>query len=113
MITSLQAHEAFMQKVIADNDRDTNWQNMAQLHDRKIRNFQHERLVHLLVMLTTSLASLFSFFFTLLLDIPAFFFLTFMLLVLSVAYVIHYFKLENGVQRLYKLSDKIEEKLQK
>ncbi len=110
MITRLKTHEAFIQRIITENDKDTNWHTLAKLHERNIGYFQHERMIHLFVMLTTCLATLFSFFFTLLLDTPAFFFFTFILLVLSIAYVIHYFQLENGVQRLYRLSDAIDKK---
>lgn len=112
MISYLKAHEKTVLNLLATNKPDTDWKTVSAMHERKLQYFQHERLIHLLVMLTTSIAALLSFFFTLILDIPVFLILTFVLLVLSIAYVIHYFKLENGVQRLYKLGDKIEEKLQ-
>ena len=111
MITYLKSHEIYMREILLKNDEHTDWQRVKTLHEQKLNNFQHERLIHLIVMLTTSLAALLSFFFTLLLDIPAFLILTLVLLILSIAYVIHYFKLENGVQRLYRLGDALEKRL--
>jgi len=110
MVSYLKSHEVYIRSLLEKNEVDTDWKAIGKHHERKIKYFQHERLIHLLVMLTTSLGTLLSFFFTLLLDNPAFFILTFVLLVLSGAYVIHYFQLENGVQRLYKLGDRIAEK---
>jgi len=110
MVTYLKKHEQIIQELLATNAEKTDWSKVRTMHERKLSYFQHERLIHLFVMLTTSLATLLSFFFTLLLDIPAFFIVTFALLILSIAYVIHYFKLENGVQRLYNISDQIETK---
>jgi amino acid transporter len=111
MITYLKAHEKMMLELLSKNDERTDWKKISDMHERKIRYFQHERLIHLLVMITTTLAALLSFFFTFASNMPAFFILTLVLLILSIAYVVHYFKLENGVQRLYRLSDKLEEKI--
>ena len=111
MITYLKSHETYVSEMLSKNDEHIDWQRIKTLHEQKLNYFQHERLIHLFVMLTTSLAALLSFFFTLLLDIPAFFIMTLVLLILSIAYVIHYFKLENGVQRLYRLGDAVEKRL--
>ena len=110
MVTYLKDHEKLIRELLGKNDSQTDWKTISIQHERKLKYFQHERLMHLLVMLTTSLGTLLSFFFTLILNIPAFFILTFVLLILSVAYVIHYFQLENGVQRLYRLSDNLVKK---
>ena len=71
-----------------------------------IAYLQHERLVHLLVMLTVGLATLLTFLFMLLteqmfLALPAS-----MLTGLFVPYLFYYRKLENTVQSWYKLADK-------
>ncbi len=78
-------------------------------HIDRVRDFQHERLVHLLV----------AFFFALLLigSIVAFLvqpmpelrlplgILSAILLALELAYIRHYYQLENGVQSLYPLTE--------
>ncbi len=111
MITYLQAHETMILELLKKNDEQTDWKQITDMHERKLHYFQHERLVHLLVMITTIIATLLSFFFTFAINMLVFLILTFVLLILSIAYIVHYFKLENGVQRLYKLSDKIVEKI--
>ncbi len=73
----------------------------------KIRFFQHERLIHLLVTLCFA-------FFTLLfmiLGMVSYLFLVpfFILIVFLLFYIVHYFYLENSVQYLYKLYDKVME----
>lgn len=73
----------------------------------KISFFQHERLIHLLVTLFYALISLI---FLALISISLIFIIpTIPLLVFLICYILHYFKLENRVQYLYKLYDKIKE----
>lgn len=69
----------------------------------KINFFQHERLIHLIITLFYAL--MFLIFMVLislsyLFAIPSLFLLIFLLF-----YIVHYFRLENGVQYLYKLYD--------
>ena len=71
----------------------------------KICFFQHERLIHLLVTLAFA-------FFTLLfmlLGMVSYLFLFpfFILIIFLLFYIVHYFYLENSVQYLYKLYDKV------
>jgi uncharacterized RDD family membrane protein YckC len=65
--------------------------------------FQHERLIHLIVTMTVSMLLIFVFyiFFSLLNTLFGILFI--LLLVLDCAYLIHYFRLENGVQRLWEI----------
>ncbi len=71
----------------------------------KIKFFQHERLIHLLVTLFYALMLLVFLILialSVLFILPAFFLLCFL-----VCYIIHYFRLENGVQYLYNLYDNV------
>ena len=73
----------------------------------KISFFQHERLIHLLVTLFYALISLI---FLALISISWIFIIpTIPLLVFLICYILHYFKLENRVQYIYKLYDNIKE----
>lgn len=71
----------------------------------KIHFFQHERLIHLLVTLFFAFLTL-SF---MVLGMLSYLFLIpfGILIVFLIFYIFHYFYLENGVQYLYKLYDKI------
>jgi len=70
-------------------------------HLNQIKFLQHERLVHLLVTLFVMAALLVFFTLFLILKNLWLFVLFLLCLVLSVFYVIHYFKLENTVIRWY------------
>lgn len=74
-------------------------------HLIKISFFQHERLIHLLVTIFYGL--LFIIFMTLGFLSYLFFIISAILLVFLLFYIVHYFRLENGVQYLYKQYDKM------
>ena len=74
-------------------------------HLIKISFFQHERLIHLLVTIFYGL--LFIIFMTLGFLSYLFFIIAAILLVFLLLYIVHYFRLENGVQYLYKQYDKM------
>lgn len=70
--------------------------------------FQHERLVHELVMMLFALLTVGGFFFFAAFPEIAVLALDVLFLALLVPYISHYYGLENGVQRLYDLYDKLE-----
>ena len=76
-------------------------------HLIKINFFQHERLIHLLV--TLFYAILFILFMALGFIHYIFLIITTILLGFLLCYIIHYFRLENKVQYLYKQYDKMRE----
>ena len=71
--------------------------------------FQHERLIHLLVTLAFAVMTILS----LAASLSQFYFLPLfvLFLVLEVPYVLHYYRLENGVQKLQRMYREAEEKL--
>ena len=73
--------------------------------------FQHERLIHLLVTLAFAVMTIFS----LLMTVQEFYFIPLfvLFLALEVPYVFHYYRLENGVQKLQRMYREAEEKLKK
>jgi len=91
--------------------------DMAELrayHAQRIREFQHERLIHLLVMfffggLTLIFIGVFVWILTfgiMLLTVLGGLLAT-IVLVTELFYVGYYYRLENGVQKLYQLTDKL------
>ncbi len=75
----------------------------------KIRFFQHERLIHLLVTLWFAI---FALAFLALGMISYIFLIIFVILIIFLLfYIVHYFFLENHVQYLYKLYDEMREKV--
>ena len=77
----------------------------------KINFFQHERLIHLIITLFYVIMFLI---FLILVSISYIFIIpAFILLIFVIFYIIHYFRLENGVQSLYFLYDEIKNKTKK
>ncbi len=77
----------------------------------KIAYFQHERLIHLIVTVLFALLEMLSIYMTFVTFSLASVILSFMFLVLLIPYVMHYYFLENSVQKMYVLRDKIISKL--
>ena len=94
----------------------TDLTELAHYHRTRVQEFQHERLVHLLVTFFFAglfLASLAAFLVTAAMGVAMnclLGLLSLILFVLESAYIRHYYQLENGVQRLYELTVAIEEK---
>ncbi|MFV0484659.1 MAG: hypothetical protein ACK5MU_00265 [Candidatus Saccharimonadales bacterium] len=93
---------------------------LAKYHALMLKNFQHERLVHLIVTMFFALFLIIFFIFTviLFLVIPqnsiwsaiityGSAFITLIFFVTTLFYVHHYYKLENGVQKLENLTPKL------
>ena len=98
------AHEAFLAGKAPS-------EALLALHRERLRNLQHERLVHLIVTLMVVLAELFVLDLVLLHPelglVPALVMLA--LVVLLGFYFYHYFFLENTVQRWYRIEDQLME----
>lgn len=87
------------------------WETILINHRATIKFMQHERLIHLLVTLTVAILFSVSMMFSLLYQFVALMVVDFLLLILLVPYIFHYFKLENGVQKLYWIDKLIQEKV--
>lgn len=86
--------------------------NLEELKESMITNigfFQHERLIHLIITMTFAVMTVLS----LAMALQQFYFLPLFVLILAltVPYVFHYYFLENGVQKLQRLYNELEEKL--
>lgn len=86
-------------------DKKVNIKELKKEHLIKISLFQHERLIHLLVTLFYVILMLLFFLFSL--ASIWFWVIAFILVIFVLFYVVHYFRLENGVQYLYKQYDKM------
>lgn len=69
--------------------------------------FQHERLIHLIVTLLFALAAVMVLIAMVYFNTIPMLILFVLLLVLLFPYIIHYYHLENGVQKLYTFYDRI------
>lgn len=109
MYTQLKAHKTYMldemKKTLSPEKR----QALYRYHVKRVRDFQHERLIHLLVTFFFAFLFLLSFAAWMALPFSQLFWpltvLTVLLLVLELAYIRHYYQLENGVQSLYEITE--------
>lgn len=91
---------------------DVDWEREKEKHLVQIAFFAHERQVHLIVMALFAIATVISILylnFSGSLIIAA---LVFALLVLLIPYVMHYYLLENSVQKMYEQYDRMMNKLE-
>lgn len=106
----LQRHEAFVRRALDEEHDAPFWEGLAAFHERQLARMQHERLIHLLVTLTVAVLCLLSVGYLGTAPSLAAFAIAALLLVLVSAYLLHYFRLENGVQRWYHLANRLEGK---
>ena len=77
------------------------WKKILQEHLTQIAFFQHERLVHLIVTVTFAILTMMSIIASIMISNPMLLVLTLLFLVLLVPYIMHYYTLENEVQKMY------------
>lgn len=111
MIEYMKRHELYLKEMLAKNPSPEALRDLLEYHNKQIQWMQHERLAHLMTMLFVCLFALLSLGYTLINPAVPSFILSGLLIILSVAYVIHYYRLENGVQKWYRLSNEIRGRL--
>jgi Ca2+/Na+ antiporter len=104
----LRRHEAFIRGQLGSVGGGVDWAGLGRFHRTQISYLQHERLVHLLVLLFFGVCALLTLLFLVLHPQVLVGVLLLMLLVLLLPYLVHYYRLENGVQRWYHLANEIE-----
>lgn len=90
-----------------------NWSNVMNEHLKQIEFFQHERLVHLLVTMMIAILTMMSTGIALITENIIIVILTVLFLILLIPYIIHYYTLENEVQKMYKQYDEILKQIRK
>jgi len=107
----LKSHERFVLDALAGSGEGISMVELRDFHERQLRYMQHERLIHLMVTMFVSTYLLLIIGFIAVHPIWPAFALAALLFALVCAYVVHYFRLENGVQRWYHLANQIDERL--
>lgn len=102
-------HEAYLKEQLSNTDT-TSINDLKNKHERVIRYMQHERFIHLLVTFAFAFFFLLTFVIALIKPYPSLFILMGLFFILLVPYILHYFFLENTIQRWYQYMDEIEKK---
>lgn len=110
MIDYMKKHESYVRDILAKNPNQNQMEELLAYHDKQIRWMQHERLIHLIVMLFVCFFTLLVFGFAVIRTSVPSIILSVILLALSLAYIVHYYRLENGVQKWYFIANQIREK---
>ena len=87
------------------------YEKISREHLIQLEFFMHERLVHLLVTLTFALFTFGDFFLLVISFEPGLVLLLLALLVLLIPYIMHYYLLENGVQKMYRQYDEMKRRM--
>jgi len=111
----IKEHIDFIENILQKENVNFDWCALSDFNKTQIKFFQHERLIHLLVTLFFGLMFFGSIAIELLLNICSnsmFFSVSFsvisaILLVTLIFYILHYFFLENNIQKLYQLEKEI------
>jgi len=97
-------------------DPTTDWDALSHEILVKIGFYQHERLVHLIVTMTVAILLVISVIAMFLISQAAPLALIALIagfIILTAFYIVHYFKLENGVQDMYRYYDRVRERVKK
>lgn len=91
-----------------EHTREEYRRELERLHVR-IGFFSHERIVHMFIMLAFAIFFLLTFFVALIQGTLGIYILAALFLVLLVPYIKHYYFLENSVQKMYLIYNKLEQ----
>lgn len=101
---------AYIDALLERDDMD--WEQERQKHLVQIAFFAHERQVHLIVMALFALATVISILYLNFSGSLIIVALVLALLVLLIPYVMHYYLLENSVQKMYEQYDRMMNKIE-
>lgn len=110
MKTFIAEHEALVERALTRGNASD---ELAAYHERQVGYLQAERLAHLHVTLAVSAFALFTGLMVPVIGSPPVVALLVILLALASAYLVHYYRLENAVQRWYRLSRRLERSLRR
>lgn len=105
----IKQYMAWLDTLLRDDNFQGDWRQVAAALLVRIRFYQHERLIHLLVTVTFALLTVVSF--AVSCQYLSFLWLALLFLVLEIPYIAHYYFLENAVQKLYQYYYQILERI--
>ncbi len=102
----MQNHEESMMNFLGSEDYE-DWNILIEYHKTQIEFVQHERLIHLIITIGIAII-LSSLFIALMMSFNlGLIIIVLILIVLELFYILHYYKLENGIQRWYEIYNKL------
>lgn len=109
MTKYLKEYREFIKRLL-NSDEECDYEKLIRYHEKQIEFFQHERLIHLIVTSLFAILSFCSVIMVIFKPSLGITILALLLLIMNIAYIKHYYFLENQVQELYKDFNKLYEK---
>jgi hypothetical protein len=106
MTNDMAEHRVYIEKQLDGADDDAR-AKLFLYHTVRMHDFQHERLIHLIVTVLVALITVMMVITSVMMHELMFLLVDLILLPLLLAYLIHYRTLENGVQDLYVLTKRL------
>lgn len=103
----LQMHEKLIRSLLEADAPDTDWIGVLALHNEVLDRMQRERLIHLIVTMFFALYMLLCIAFSFVSPTWPVAVMDVLFIGITAAYIQHYFRLENGVQRWYFLGHQL------
>lgn len=94
-------------QLLMQQGEETDWEEVLKEHLVQVAFFQHERLIHLIVTVTFAILEIISLAMLLINFSWGILGLVFLVMVLLVPYIAHYYLLENETQKMYVQYDRI------
>ena len=111
MTKQIKAYLALLERFFAEEHPEEDIEQMRSELLRRIKFYQHERLIHLIVTMSFGIFFMLSLIMYLSQGGAGLLVLTVLFLVMLAAYIKHYYFLENSVQRMYLYYYRIGEKI--
>ncbi|SNU08641.1 hypothetical protein SAMN06297422_1209 [Lachnospiraceae bacterium] len=103
----IQSYLLYIDKLLSEAPEDTDWDKEIEKHLNQIAFFQHERLIHLIVFALVAVCTVMCILAFVINNEIMILPLIVLLFVLLVPYCMHYYLLENSVQRMYEQYDEM------
>ncbi|HBZ03094.1 MAG TPA: hypothetical protein DEO83_04705 [Lachnospiraceae bacterium] len=103
----IEEYVKYIDTLLADAPEDVDWDKEIEKHLNQISFFQHERLVHLIVFALVAICTVISILAFVIKSEIMILPLIILLFVLLVPYCMHYYLLENNVQKMYSQYDEM------
>ena len=113
MADRIKRYLAYVDKLLAEDSKEADWEAEMKKHLVQIAFFAHERLIHLIVTVTFAILTVLAFLYTINNFSLAMVLLIFAFMCLMIPYIKHYYLLENSVQYMYEQYDQMQQKVGK
>lgn len=113
MKSQIQVYNNFIENKLKEDNTNEEWDKISEDYLVKINFYQHERLIHLIVTALFALMETIVITATVITESIGLMVLCAAILILLIPYVAHYYFLENTVQKMYLIYDKINERIKR